>query len=133
MAGAQGFIAEQQRDQLEAALGGALELLERLERRTQRCPRILVGRALGEPRGDQFALLGQAVEREVFLVAEVVEQGPLGDARRGRDLLECRVVVPLGREQFEGGPGDQRANHRAGLLTKRCWFLSHAPMVHLFA
>ncbi|WP_371271962.1 HD domain-containing protein, partial [Streptomyces sp. cf124] len=54
--GTQGVVAEQQRDELQARFPGHVDLFEHLERRAQRRPGILVGRALGETRGDEFAL-----------------------------------------------------------------------------
>jgi hypothetical protein len=111
MAGAQGIVAEQELHQLESTLRRGLDLLEHLERRAQRHPGILPCRLLGETRGDQLALFGQAAERQILLVAEVVEQRPSGNPCRGRHLLYRGVVVALREEQLEGCAGEQRADH----------------------
>jgi hypothetical protein len=125
--GAQGVVAEQQRDELQPTFGGHVDLFEHPERCAQCRPGILVGRAFREAFGDQFALFGQAAQRQVFLAAEVVEQGPPGDARGRGDLFQGGVVVALLGEQLDGGAGEQRAHDGAGLFPKR--FLGHAPMV----
>ena len=41
-------------------------------------------------------------QHQVFLAGEVTEERPLGDIDRVGDLVDGRVVVALGREQFQG-------------------------------
>jgi len=85
-----------------------------LEHRAQ----ALFGAPLGGDRpGEAREVVAVALEQgevEALLGAEVAVEDRLGDAGRGRDVVETSRVVAAGGEQAPGGLDDQRAAFLGG-------------------
>ena len=119
VAGPERVVAEQERHDLQPPFECRIDLLQDPERRSQGGPDALVVGPFGEARSDQLPLFGEAAERQILFVAEVVEECSARDTGRGCDVLHGRVVVPLLGEQIHGGLRDERAHHGACLFAKR--------------
>jgi hypothetical protein len=73
---------------------------DRLERRA-------VGVGFLDPAGEVVQLPAPVSEQDRFLGVEVAEEGPLGDADLGDDLVDGGLLVALGLEQLPGGRLDR--------------------------